>query len=69
MNPTSSDTTLVTEKKKPFDVFAERPFLKTGRGDRRNFEPIVAMQPYVTTFLHRPEPYILRIASMMGATA
>jgi len=40
-----------------------------GRGDWRNFEPIVAMQPYVTTFLHRPEPYILRIASMMGATA
>ena len=36
----------------------------TIRGDCRNFEPSVAVQPYVTTFLHPPEPYIFNIINM-----
>lgn len=38
---------------------------KANRGDWQNLEPSVAVHPYVTTFLHPPEPYILRIGSMM----
>jgi len=29
----------------------------------------MAIQPYVATFLHPPEPYILRIDSMMREVA
>jgi hypothetical protein len=33
LNRTLSDVSLCLEKRKPFDVFAERPFLKNSRGD------------------------------------
>ena len=33
-NRTLSDTTLCLQKRRPFDYLAERPFLKTGRGER-----------------------------------
>ena len=32
-NRALSDVTLCLEKRRPFDVFAERPFLKNSRGD------------------------------------
>jgi hypothetical protein len=35
LNRTLSDVSLVTTKRKPFDVFAERPSLENSRGDRR----------------------------------
>ena len=57
----SADTCILLKAGLPAEALT-----KAGRGDWRNLEKIVAMQPYVTTFLHRPEPYILRIASMMG---
>ena len=34
LNRTLSDVSLVTTKRKPFDVFAERPLLEKSRGDR-----------------------------------
>ena len=34
LNRTLSDVSLVTTKRKPFDVFAERPILEDSRGDR-----------------------------------
>ena len=34
LNRTLSDVSLVTTKRKPFDVFAERPNLEDSRGDR-----------------------------------
>ncbi len=34
LNRTLSDVSLVTEKRKPFDVLAKRPDLKNSRGDR-----------------------------------
>src|SRR5262245_22891021 len=34
LNRTLSDVSLVTTKRKPFDVFAERPHLENSRGDR-----------------------------------
>jgi hypothetical protein len=34
LNRVLDDVTLVTTKRKPFDVLAERPFLKKSRGDR-----------------------------------
>ena len=33
---------LVTTKRKPFDVFAERPILEDSRGNWRSFEPLIA---------------------------
>jgi len=35
--------------RKPFDVLAERAFLKIGRGDWTNFEP--RLEAFLTTFL------------------
>lgn len=40
-NHTLNDVSLCIEKRKPSDVLAERAFLKTGRGDWPNFEPLV----------------------------
>jgi site-specific DNA recombinase len=34
LHRTLSDVSLVTTKRKPFDVLAERPLLKNSRGDR-----------------------------------
>lgn len=51
--------------RKPFDVLAEGFISTDTRGDCLNLERGVAIQPYVTTFLHPPEPHILRIDSMM----
>src|SRR5690606_30801257 len=34
LNRTLNDATLVLEKRKPFDAFAERPYLKNSRDDR-----------------------------------
>jgi len=42
---------------------------KGNRGDCPNLEPSVAVRPYVTMFLHPPEPYILRIDNMMRQSA
>ena len=69
LNRTVSDVSLVLTKRKPFDFFAERPLFETTRGDCPNLEPDVAVQPYVTTFLHPPEPHILRIDNMMRMSA
>jgi hypothetical protein len=38
---TLSDVKLVTTKRKPFDVFAERPQNGFSRGDWRSFEPLI----------------------------
>jgi DNA primase len=63
LNRTLSDVTLVLEKRKPFDLLAERPLLKIGRGDWRSFEPhpdIVV--PFVAPFLGPPDPYLITAA-------
>ena len=65
LNRTLNATSLVTTKRKPFDVLAEGPILKQSRGDCPNFEPSEAVGPYVSTFLHPPEPHILRIGSIL----
>ena len=49
LNRTLSDVSLVTEKRKPFDVLAKRPNWKKSRGDCRIFEPFVPEQ-LVTAF-------------------
>ena len=38
LNRTLSDVSLVTEKRKPFDVLAKRPDLKKSRGDKTRLE-------------------------------
>lgn len=40
LNRTVGDLTLCLEKRKPFDIFAERPLLKNSRDRAQMFEPI-----------------------------
>ncbi|KPJ57082.1 MAG: hypothetical protein AMS16_01565 [Planctomycetes bacterium DG_58] len=68
LNRTLNDTTLVTEKRRPFDVLAERPFLKDGRGNWREFEP-KALTTYTSLFFTPPQPHVLAVSSLMRASA
>ena len=41
LNRDASDATLCVQKRKPFDILAERPSLIDGRGDWHSFETLV----------------------------
>ena len=58
LNRTLSDVSLCTEKRKPFDILAERPISENGTPNCRNFEPVVIA--YVEVFA-RPEPDLLAL--------
>jgi len=59
-NRALSDLSLVLTKRKPFDVLAERPSLKDGRGDCTEFEPKgQEAPPIVAAFLGPAEPHVL----------
>jgi len=52
-------------KRKPFDVLAERAFLKIGRGDWPNFEwRSKVIQTFVAVFSGPSEPYLLTAARL-----
>jgi len=55
LNRTLGDVTLVVEKRKPFDILAERPSIQSSRGDCRSFEPL--LPDYVDVLL-QPDPYL-----------
>jgi hypothetical protein len=70
LNRTLSDVTLVLEKRKPFDLLAERPLLKIGRGDWRSFKPNPdALAPFVAPFLGPLEPFLVTAARLGRQTA
>ena len=55
--------------RQPFDVLAEGLVPTDGRGDWPDFERFEAVGRYLDTFLYPPEPYILRIGSMLQPSA
>jgi hypothetical protein len=57
---------LVTEKRKPFDILAERPSIQLSRGNCRIFEPFAALvERFVRSYPVPPAPY-LRDAAQLG---
>lgn len=68
MKRSLSAVSLVTTKKKLFDVLAEGPILRQSRGDCRNFEPARAVAPFAGPFLGPVEPFILT-ADRLARTA
>lgn len=52
-----SDVSLVTTKRKPFDVLIEGPFFDESRGDCPSFEPAGFAESYLRPFLAPPTPY------------
>jgi hypothetical protein len=60
----------VLEKRKPFDLLAERLSLKIGRGDWRSFKPNPdAVAPFLAPFLGPPEAYLATAARLGRQTA
>lgn len=55
LNRRLSDVSLVLTKRKPFDVFAERPEFVESRGDCHSFESCL---PQYVDVLLRPDPYL-----------
>ena len=69
LNRTLSDVSLCLVKRKPFDIFAERPILKNSRGDCRSFEPaeVDGANSFVP-LLEMPESRVLWAIRMSGVS-
>jgi hypothetical protein len=61
-----SDVTLVTTKRKPFDVLAERPVLKKSRANWRSFEP--ALRGFAEEF-SQPVLHLQQLEVLMARPA
>ena len=70
LNRTLSDVSLGLVKRKPFDILAERPFLRHGRGDCPNFEPLRrVIGRFVAPFLKPPRVYLPAATRLLRASA
>jgi len=59
LNRIAGDLSLCLEKRKPFDVFAERLVLKNSREDCRSFEPWTTVRDTYATSFFSPRPWYL----------
>lgn len=65
LNRTLTDVNLVTEKRKPFDVFAERLESEESRDNCRIFEPWTpARDAFATAFFVQREPHLNELWAM-----
>lgn len=65
LNRTVGDLSLVLEKRKPFDIFAERLDLKNSRDNCRIFEPWTpARDAFATAFFGQLEPHLNELWAM-----
>ena len=55
--------------RKPFEPVGRRASSRQGSGDRPNFEPSAAVQPYIETFLQPVEPHIPLMDKIMRRSA
>ena len=65
-----SDVSLYLVKRKPFDFLEKRPFVQSGRGEWRSFEPSPQLVTPITTLFDGPtEPFVATVEHLVRLCA